>query len=236
MCGEKPTESPRWRNTPGSPPRVRGKDKKPFRGDDTGGITPACAGKSFGSRRWGTTARDHPRVCGEKCPQSRRAAASSGSPPRVRGKVRLTRPMFSNSRITPACAGKSASVAAGMRVGRGSPPRVRGKVSFAHHLSTEYRITPACAGKSLERYTSIGRCQDHPRVCGEKISAACFRSLPRGSPPRVRGKASRGISRYLTRRITPACAGKRLKRSLLIPQKQHFHLFFVRFHLTSHTA
>ena len=50
----------------GSPPRVRGKGGKSHRSGHTGGITPACAGKSELSRCRVRLAEDHPRVCGEK--------------------------------------------------------------------------------------------------------------------------------------------------------------------------
>ena len=71
-------------------------------------------------------------------------------------------------------------------------------------------ITPACAGKSAIIRTSLGKCQDHPRVCGEKpgihLPACCLL----GSPPRVRGKAIRADCVGCGRGITPACAGKSL--------------------------
>ena len=78
------------------------------------------------------------------------------------------------------------------------------------------RITPACAGKR-QINADTGKWQtDHPRVCGEKVD--CIpRSLRRkGSPPRVRGKgpvprSSRGLGR-----ITPACAGKSLRRGAVL--------------------
>ena len=52
--------------------------------------------------------------------------------------------------------------------------------------------------------------EDHPRVCGEKLTR-----LPRyrailGSPPRMRGKVGDKKSTLLPKRITPAYAGKRL--------------------------
>ena len=55
--------------------------------------------------------------------------------------------------------------------------------------------------------------KDHPRVCGEKQWCLPV-SLPGGgSPPRVRGKVSLTNPSLSTSRITPACAGKRLKTS-----------------------
>ena len=118
----------------------------------------------------------------------------------------------------------------------GSPPRVRGKDTRHCDNRITNRITPACAGKRLQRCGARAECEDHPRVCGEKALTASIEVGDTGSPPRVRGKGKPPCRLSARQRITPACAGKRLKRSLLIPQKQHFHLFFVRFHLTSHTA
>ena len=46
-------------------------------------------------------------------------------------------------------------------------------------------------------------------MCGEKKHPLCFRLVCLGSPPRVRGKVSQNRSTSTTKRITPACAGKR---------------------------
>ena len=50
MCGEKCSRCCVWRNTIGSPPHVRGKAVGGLFGDSSGGITPACAGKSESGR------------------------------------------------------------------------------------------------------------------------------------------------------------------------------------------
>ena len=50
---------------------------------------------------------DHPRVCGEKVRITVNDLMSIGSPPRVRGKVRLFLGGNLLPGITPACAGKS---------------------------------------------------------------------------------------------------------------------------------
>ena len=95
----------------------------------------------------------------------------------------------------------------------GSPPHVRGKVRFWVKWRCKVWITPACAGKSYLLKTLAGRLQDHPRMCGEKqFPGYCSACLP-GSPPHVRGKAIRSLLALSTFGITPACAGKRLKRS-----------------------
>ena len=70
-------------------------------------------------------------------------------------------------------------------------------------------VTPAYAGKSSASCASWGPERDHPRVCGEKGRRA-EESVPRkGSPPRVRGKVNCFWKIIRSKRITPACAGKR---------------------------
>ena len=167
-------------------------------------------------------------MCGEKCMRSKATLQPLGSPPRVRGKVSVNVPIFALQRITPACAGKSkASRNTAVQfwdhprvcgektttwlfpvATMGSPPRVRGKAALIEHISCEQRITPACAGKRLQSVQAKRPIWDHPRVCGEKSYVFLRFYLSMGSPPRVRGKASRARRGRNNRRITPACAGK----------------------------
>ena len=90
----------------------------------------------------------------------------------------------------------------------GSPPRGRGKVQFGIHALGGVGITPAWAGKSLPVVVLTEIFQDHPRVGGEKGQRRRWRLLPRGSPPRGRGKGGIGIYKTFTHGITPAWAGK----------------------------
>ena len=71
------------------------------------------------------------------------------------------------------------------------------------------RITPACAGKRWLYISLDLLAGDHPRVCGEKATAAGFNLRDVGSPPRVRGKGKSRRIPALQGGITPACAGKR---------------------------
>ena len=190
VCGEKLMKLGHWPSPPGSPPRVRGKGCTSLRGFDAGGITPACAGKRLDCPYCNAEMRDHPRVCGEKKDAVVVNKPNSGSPPRVRGKEKSICTIISSPRITPACAGKSDRPprrAAPRRdhprvcgekplrwkatlLGLGSPPRVRGKVSVSFEPVCALRITPACAGKSRDRQRRNHLKEDHPRVCGEKVS------------------------------------------------------------------
>ena len=140
--------------------------------------------------------------------------------------------LFANMGITPACAGKS-------RKGRwrllppkdhprvcgekpdvfsfsvqlvGSPPRVRGKVALLLPRAGCGGITPACAGKRPLENLTTSTARDHPRVCGEKTHDLLTVHLQEGSPPRVRGKASLFHALGNNHRITPACAGKSVRR------------------------
>ena len=92
----------------GSPPRVRGKLVLQRKKQLVTRITPACAGKTYCEYVRDSFVEDHPRVCGENRFSQRRIIAIRGSPPRVRGKLRLSCTGVAGIRITPACAGKTA--------------------------------------------------------------------------------------------------------------------------------
>ena len=73
------------------------------------GITPAYAGKRIGSPNSLTPMKDHPRVCGEKSAPAGPCGPRIGSPPRMRGKVRVGIYTIDPPGITPAYAGKRAA-------------------------------------------------------------------------------------------------------------------------------
>ena len=156
------------------------------------GITPAYAGKSFGSFCFLSFRQDHPRVCGEK-----------------QAAVALPQPVL------------------------GSPPRMRGKVVLSSENPLCRGITPAYAGKSRSSARPHHSHRDHPRVCGEKCSSVRSASHRRGSPPRVRGKVCDLTIIRVHHGITPAYAGKRLKRSHSIG---HFSCILCLFHSVLHRA
>ena len=70
-------------------------------------ITPAYAGKSNVVLCVRITTEDHPRLCGEKYWVQMPSIRSQGSPPPMRGKVRVGEAYSRAYRITPAYAGKS---------------------------------------------------------------------------------------------------------------------------------
>ena len=233
VCGEKPERKAPRRPRLGSPPRMRGKETDSRRQCCSAGITPAYAGKRTLFCLAGRRNRDHPRVCGEKCSDHIDKGMIEGSPPRMRGKVLCICPLFCVLGITPAYAGKRAEQAHSMSCSEdhprvcgeksgscfflsivlGSPPRMRGKAVRARRGACPLRITPAYAGKSFGLVIKFLRHGDHPRVCGEKGDIKYYDVTCAGSPPRMRGKGLIQIGRLYVGGITPAYAGKRLKRS-----------------------
>ena len=156
-----------------------------------------------------------------------------GSPPRGRGKEAGCGPQKSHARITPAWAGKRSALVwvcakpwdhplvGGektklillFRFRLGSPPRWRGKAEAFVRKIAAGGITPALAGKSSGCRYALTSEWDHPRVGGEKLSCPVHGHHHMGSPPRWRGKAPQRHRGVEGGRITPALAGKRLKRS-----------------------
>ena len=151
----------------------------------------------------------------------------------MRGKVPPPAVVVPLMGITPAHAGKrsaSAAAPAGQRdhprtcgekaafhawlcCMRGSPPHMRGKGPSVVYSVCKERITPAHAGKRSETLNPVAMHRDHPRTCGEKPFHLGGKCCIRGSPPHMRGKDVIVVFHEPLRRITPAHAGKRLKRS-----------------------
>ena len=116
---------------------------------------------------------------------------------------------------------------------KGSPPRMRGKASELPVYGTTEGITPAYAGKSEAKEFACKDGRDHPRVCGEKGHLVSDGKIHVGSPPRMRGKEFRVKRCFSHDGITPAYAGKRLKRSHRIG---HFSCILCLFHSVLHRA
>ena len=191
-------------------------------------ITPAYAGKSLRRSQKLLQARDHPRVCGEKNPDTCESYVQEGSPPRMRGKDGTGYKLVQIVGITPAYAGKSAfrylesrrrwdhprvcgEKGGPHRAGhppRGSPPRMRGKATYLRAAQLIVRITPAYAGKRKDSTPTRHTAKDHPRVCGEKPQRRNWCNTHQGSPPRMRGKAHQRHHQKVCAGITPAYAGK----------------------------
>ena len=232
VCGENRISSLEMNFCRGSPPRVRGKLQSCGENRVPARITPACAGKTKLGFYWKIYGEDHPRVCGENDKAARIMPVQPGSPPRVRGKRFSNLRLEAKDRITPACAGKTTLASSiscftqdhprvcgengfSMTLAilkRGSPPRVRGKPFARSRLLFVFGITPACAGKTNPELRYSRGEEDHPRVCGENTDSPNPQTPQPGSPPRVRGTPRIFSMGVAPPGITPACAGKTLRK------------------------
>ena len=116
---------------------------------------------------------------------------------------------------------------------RGSPPRMRGRVCRLWQVGLHRRITPAYAGKRSSPGWTWVVTMDHPRVCGEEFGRLKASLGLSGSPPRMRGRVRSLKSLTGAFRITPAYAGKRLKKFHSIG---HFSCILCLFHSVLHRA
>ena len=131
----------------------------------------------------------------------------------MRGKGIWVKKSWANQRITPAYAGKSSLSNARARSNRDHPRVCGEKQNSSVTTTTRIRITPAYAGKSFSFLPQMYCFRDHPRVCGEKQTKRTRALRLMGSPPRMRGKGEGRRLSFGVAGITPAYAGKRLKRS-----------------------
>ena len=170
---------------------------------------------------------------GEKNLTNASCRAAIGSPPRARGEGVLTVGGVTVTRITPACAGRRSlhnpqsapsrdhprvrgekcSRVSHNALAAGSPPRARGEVYPTDAPEDVQGITPACAGRRASMQFKLASVMDHPRVRGEKLARIRAARLDLGSPPRARGEDLESSRRPAASGITPACAGRRLKKS-----------------------
>ena len=109
---------------------------------------------------------------------------------------------------------------------------MRGKAWLFSRWFLALGITPAHAGKRIRRHSAASGGQDHPRPCGEKSVFSVDKLCMEGSPPPMRGKAHDTGIEGDGQRITPAHAGKRLRKR----RNTGIFVFQIsRFHSVSHT-
>ena len=189
MCGENISASVAAWFASGSSPRVRGKLLHDCFNSSIIRLIPACAGKTLRlSLRWGV-ARAHPRVCGENARSLYPITLSSGSSPRVRGKLSAGRHFAGQVGLIPALAGKTlwagnmfSGIWAHPRAGGenflmpvkmllivGSSPRWRGKRPPARSEIKNGGLIPALAGKTPNASFVANRSAAHPRAGGENV-------------------------------------------------------------------
>ena len=115
--------------------------------------------------------------------------------------------------ITPADAGKTAAAIV-RQVCKEDHPRGCGEnlLGFVNQAVAVW-ITPADAGKT-QTGTPFGVfLRDHPRGCGENILVWTDEDVWEGSPPRMRGKLGQRRCGIADAGITPADAGKTIKKA-----------------------
>ena len=156
-----------------------------------------------------------------------------GITPAYAGKRRTTRTSGARYRDHPRVCGEEPTGCYNCGSLPGSPPRMRGRAEAKEADRLAARITPAYAGKRapFQKMSTAGR--DHPRVCGEECDCAQGIVTHLGSPPRMRGRACLSIRLMRSYRITPAYAGKRLKKFHSIG---HFSCILCLFHSVLHRA
>ena len=180
---------------------------------ETAGITPAGAGKTIGGNCGACAGQDHPRRCGENVFLNFCLDLDAGITPAGAGKTVYCWTAGTAPTDHPRRCGENCPITQPRYSGRGSPPQVRGKHYNRDCGSRAYGITPAGAGKTRIGNAVFSVPEDHPRRCGENIITGSSTSISPGSPPQVRGKRI-GFRQYrATFGITPAGAGKTLKRS-----------------------
>ena len=89
---------------------------------------------------------------------------------------------------------------------------MRGKLIGDYGARGRGGITPAHAGKTQLCSKNVYSKWDHPRACGENMLDVTLADETRGSPPRMRGKQDSGDYDAGSAGITPAHAGKTLRK------------------------
>ena len=152
------------------------------------GSPPPMRGKVLGHSEYNNAQQDHPRLCGEKPPSVVVLSGVKRITPAYAGKRRRVRGQCRRQQDHPRLCGEKYREALSSNDDAGSPPPMRGKVPQFYFSQIVYRITPAYAGKRRRVRGQCRRQQDHPRLCGEKLSLARISLARQGSPPPMRGK------------------------------------------------
>ena len=166
-------------------------------------------------------------MCGEHIDLLGGPWGAAGSSPHVRGTQLILDGLQHPLGIIPACAGNT-GLRGSEKIIKGDHPRMCGEHKFfqghspgqrgssphvrgTHRVEPQARpqlgIIPACAGNTLSRSRSRRGSGDHPRMCGEHISALSVAVLAAGSSPHVRGTRTLHAIAHEHAGIIPACAG-----------------------------
>ena len=186
-CGEHHSPGSMAEDVTGSSPRMRGAPVDSLESSPRRGIIPADAGSTAKRPFSSGLSRDHPRGCGEHCPDVLIASWETGSSPRMRGAPGQPCLCEHSAGIIPADAGSTAfqnivtnftkdhprgcgehgSGHTDAGQDGGSSPRMRGAHPQDIPPLRGSGIIPADAGSTLILIHTILLRQDHPRGCGE---------------------------------------------------------------------
>ena len=173
----------------GSSPRVRSRHWALRYGEDVVGIISACAEQTSTVTTYGSSGKDHLRVCGADGPSFADEFHRFGSSPRVRSRRLPLAGAAGTAGIISACAeqtwsptsrteattdhlrvcGADQPAGAARIRRRGSSPRVRSRRLAWMKQSIGLRIISACAEQTSARRCTCRRCRDHLRVCGADV-------------------------------------------------------------------
>ena len=131
----------------------------------------------------------------------------------MRGKEQRRKRNENDMGITPAHAGKSSSVCVELSRSWDHPRTCGEKAWVGESKNNETGSPPHMRGKVTTPKYPVMDDRDHPRTCGEKQFLLSSPLFAVGSPPHMRGKVSLMGVTDIAPGITPAHAGKRLKRS-----------------------
>ena len=134
-CGENAAYKTPKLHASGSPPQVRGKPQASLPSSLQTRITPAGAGKTVFRVMFRHVSQDHPRRCGENYKTFRELFGRRGSPPQVRGKLRLPHRKNFVGRDHPRRCGENYRPCRTLPGKRGSPPQVRGKPNCGQRIT-----------------------------------------------------------------------------------------------------
>ena len=149
---------------------------------------PAYAGKTWLLANSPVSLTEHPRVCGENKTFHFVVLASVGTSPRMRGKPSIAARLTKNGLEHPRVCGENDVNLVTFVDPNGTSPRMRGKPPPQTASSDMHRNIPAYAGKTSRKTRCIHTAPEHPRVCGENLTASLYIACNSGTSPRMRGK------------------------------------------------
>ena len=193
-------------------------------------LIPAHAGKTHQGGSGSRSPAAHPRSRGENKSFHVDNVNVVGSSPLTRGKPTSAKRTTGVPGLIPAHAGKTQDGREGGRAAQahprsrgenltppltrsllhGSSPLTRGKRWWKGRSRRDRGLIPAHAGKTLPREEHVPARRAHPRSRGENQCTSFALIARSGSSPLTRGKQSMRGTRFASRRLIPAHAGKTL--------------------------